>query len=867
MESFVLTAQAASNDSPIGGKARALLSLCRAGFFVPEWAVIVPDAWLAWNDPNNRVKLEIDLLGELAKALPNVDMFAVRSSASDEDGLEHSFAGQLESYLFVPREKLLEKVREVWASGFSERIASYRKERGLPPAVRPPAVLVQRMIDADVAGVAFGADPVTGRRGVSVISSVWGLGTALVGGESDADLFRVDRAGTIFDRKVVEKKTAHRFSPRTSEGVETVPVEVELINHTTLTDDQIVTVSSLVRAATRHFGRPQDIEWALKDGKVYLLQSRPITSLSALADPEGSLILWDNSNIAESYNGVTTPLTFSFASGVYEEVYRQFCRMMGVNETKIANHAVTFRRMLGLVRGRIYYNLLSWYRVLALLPGFQINRRFMEQMMGVKEGLPAKILAEFESQPSFKARFSDGVNLVSCLIGLVWNQWTLQSKIEAFYKRLNFALRDPLVPLPEQRIDELSAHYLDLEGQLLTRWDAPLINDFFAMIFYGVLRKLCTKWCSDDDGTLQNDLISAEGGIISAEPARRMQELGRIAAKSAGFSRVLLEGSVDQIQAQLSAQKEFVDLYQAYLDKFGDRCIEELKLETATLQDDPLMLLRSIGQLAKRPPVASQGPSSADEQLRAKAETRVKVQLDGHPLRSVLFSWVLRQARARVRERENLRFERTRLFGRIRRIFVEIGKRLASVDRLDAPRDIFYLTVDEILGFVDGTTVTTDLRSLVKVRQNEFEGYRQSPAPADRFETMGAVHQGNTFASSVAAKIAASGDELRGIGCCPGIVRGRARVVFDPRQAEVEEGEILVALRTDPGWIMLFPASAGLLVEYGSLLSHSAIVARELGLPAVVSITGLTSWLKTGDWVELDGSSGIVRKIPEPAKP
>ena len=867
MESFVLTAQAASNDSPIGGKARALLSLCQAGFSVPEWAVIVPEAWLAWNDPNNRVKLEIDLLGELAKALPNVDMFAVRSSASDEDGVEHSFAGQLESYLFVPREKLLEKVREVWASGFSERIASYRKERGLPPAVRPPAVLVQRMIDAEVAGVAFGADPVTGRRGVSVISSVWGLGTALVGGESDADLFCVDRVGTIFERKVVEKKTAHRFSPRTSEGVETVPVEVDLINHATLTDDQIVAVSSLVRAATRHFGRPQDIEWALKDGKVYLLQSRPITSLSALADPEGSLILWDNSNIAESYNGVTTPLTFSFASGVYEEVYRQFCRMMGVNETKIANHAVTFRRMLGLVRGRIYYNLLSWYRVLALLPGFQINRRFMEQMMGVKEGLPAKILAEFESQPTFKARFSDGVNLASCLIGLVWNQWTLQSKIEAFYKRLNVALRDPLVPLTEQRIDELSAHYLDLEGQLLTRWDAPLINDFFAMIFYGVLRKLCAKWCSDDEGTLQNDLISAEGGIISAEPARRMQELGRIAAKSAAFSQVLLEGSIDQIQAELSAQKEFVDLYQAYLDKFGDRCVEELKLETATLQDDPLMLLRSIGQLAKRSPVVSQGSSSVDEQLRAKAETRVKVQLAGHPLRSVLFSWVLRQARARVRERENLRFERTRLFGRIRRIFVEIGKRLASVDRLDAPRDIFYLTVDEILGFVDGTTVTTDLRSLVKVRQNEFEGYRQSPAPADRFETLGAVHQGNTFASSVAAKIAASGDELRGIGCCPGIVRGRARVVFDPRQAEVEESEILVALRTDPGWIMLFPASAGLLVEYGSLLSHSAIVARELGLPAVVSITGLTSWLKTGDWVELDGSSGIVRKIPEPAKP
>ena len=867
MDSPVLTSREATSESPLGGKARALLSLCRAGMPIPEWAVVVPSAWLMWNDLANRGALETELPGKLLKVLPEVDLFAVRSSANDEDGAEHSFAGQLESYLFVPREKLMEKIGEVWASGFSERIATYRKEHGLPPATQPPSVLVQKMIDADVAGVAFGADPVTGRRGVCVISAVWGLGTALVGGEANADLFRVDRDDTILERKIAEKKSAHRFSSTSSEGVANVPVVGKLIHQSTLTDDQILAVSALARAATRHFGRPQDIEWALKDGKVYLLQSRPITSLRALPDPDGTLILWDNSNIAESYNGVTTPLTFSFASGVYEEVYRQFCRMMGVREAKIASRATTFRRMLGLVRGRIYYNLLSWYRVLALLPGFQVNRRFMEQMMGVKEGLPDRILAEFESQPSFKARMRDRADLVSCLVGLIWNQWTLQGKIDAFYRRLNVALREPSPPLTGQRADELAAHYLDLEGQLLTRWDAPLINDFFAMIFYGVLRKLCAKWCGDEDGTLQNDLISAEGGIISAEPARRMQELGRAAAKSASFSQLLLEGSIDQIQSGLTEQKEFAALYQSYLDKFGDRCIEELKLETATLQDDPLMLLRSIGQLAKRSPLNPSGSSSVDEQLRAKAEAHVKTRLARHPLRRMRFSWVLRQARARVRERENLRFERTRLFGRIRRIFVEMGKRLTAEDCLDAPRDIFYLTVDEILGFVDGTTVTTDLRSLVKVRQHEFEGYRQGPAPADRFETVGMVHQGNSFTSSAPAKVTSTGDELRGIGCCPGVVRGRARVVFDPRQAEVHEGEILVALRTDPGWIMLFPAAAGLLVEYGSLLSHSAIVARELGLPAVVSITGLTSWLKTGDWVELDGSTGLVLKIQEPVKP
>ncbi len=864
MDSFVLTMQKATTAKDIGGKARALLSLGRAGFLVPEWAVIIPDSWELWRDSAKRAALEGELLRDLANALPGVERFAVRSSGIDEDGAEHSFAGQLDSFLFVPREKLLEKISDVWASGFSDRIATYCKERQLPPPSSPPAVLVQRMIDADAAGVAFAADPVTGRRGVAVVSAVWGLGTALVGGSADADFFRVDRFKTIFERKIAEKKTAHRFSGETSEGVTDTAVPEDLICRASLSDSEVVAISELARAATRHFGRPQDIEWALKDGNVYLLQSRPITSLGNIADPDGALILWDNSNIAESYNGVTTPLTFSFARRVYEEVYRQFCLIMRVNEAKIANHAATFRSMLGLIRGRIYYNLLNWYRVLALLPGFQINRRFMEQMMGVKEGLPERILAEVAAQSSFRAKLCDSVDLIFSLAGLLSNLWGLQGKIEAFNQRLNDALRDPAVPLTEQRGDELAGHYLDLERQLLTRWDAPLINDFYAMIFYGALRRLCKKWCGDEDESLQNDLIAAEGGIISAEPARRLQEMGRLAAQSGLFAQLLTEGSLEEIQEHLVGQKEFTALYHAYLDKFGDRCIEELKLETATLYDEPLMLLRSIGQIARRSPDKTQSSFSIDERLKANALARVNLRLQGRPIRGFLFYWILRQARARVRERENLRFERTRLFGRVRRIFIEIGKRLEAVGRLDQARDIFYLTVEEILGFVDGTTVTTDLRSLVRVRREEFNEYRHGSAPGDRFETVGMVHQGNAFTSSGISSVPFSGDELRGIGCCPGVVRGRARVIFDPRQAEICEGEILVAPRTDPGWIMLFPSAAGLLVEYGSLLSHSAIVARELGLPAVVSISGVTAWIKTGDWVEMDGSTGSVRKIQEP---
>jgi pyruvate,water dikinase len=181
---------------------------------------------------------------------------------------------------------------------------------------------------------------------------------------------------------------------------------------------------------------------------------------------------------------------------------------------------------------------------------------------------------------------------------------------------------------------------------------------------------------------------------------------------------------------------------------------------------------------------------------------------------------------------------------------------------LDHADDIFSLQVEEIRGYVAGNSVTVDLRPLVALRQAEFQRYRESPSPPARYETVGAVYDPQTDRAQPAATSGpAEGNERHGLGCCPGTVRGIVRVVRDPRNAQLPAGSILVADHTDPGWIMLFPSAKGLLVERGSLLSHSAIVARELGIPAVVSIPGLTAWLQDGDEVELDGARGTVRRI------
>jgi pyruvate,water dikinase len=287
-----------------------------------------------------------------------------------------------------------------------------------------------------------------------------------------------------------------------------------------------------------------------------------------------------------------------------------------------------------------------------------------------------------------------------------------------------------------------------------------------------------------------------------------------------------------------------------------------LKLETLTLGDDPTLLARSVGRLASVR-AARQEPAARIDH-RTEAERVAMGRLRRRPLRRLVFRWVLRHARLRVRDRENLRFERTRVFGRVRRIFVELGRRYAAVGALGDPRDIFCLTVDEALGWTGGTAPSGDLRGMTAARAAEFARYRDGPAPPDRFETRGAV---NAVAISPSpappdenAAADSGADTRRGIGCYPGVVRGKARVVHDPRGAILEPGEILVAERTDPGWVMLFPAASGLLVERGSLLSHSAIVARELGLPAVVSVPGLTRWLVTGDVVELDGRTGSIAR-------
>ncbi|PRY24865.1 pyruvate,water dikinase [Aliiruegeria haliotis] len=797
-----------------GGKGASLHRLAAAGFDVPAFFVVSAEAC---RHHDGRVVPQPYLAAALSNALDQLGPgpYAVRSSGRAEDGAAHSHAGQFQTRLDVPASGVGAAIADVWASGFSEALDRYREATNAAPA-EAPAIIVQQMVPARAAGVAFSADPVTGLRDRRVISAISGLGEALVSGEADGEDWQVATTGDML------------ASP-------TAP--------TVLTTEEVVEIAALAARTEAFFGTPQDIEWAIDDTGLHLLQSRPITTpLRPQPTPDNTLIVLDNSNIVESYPGIVSPLTYSFACFVYGRVYRAFVALLGVGPAEVNANAPVFDNLLARVDGRVYYNLGNWYRALALLPGFSRNRDHMETMMGVDEPLPSELRDTIGPPPATgMKRLAEAVRTLRVTAGLGWAALRLPVTKRRFETRLQTALATGKAP-DRANLTELAATWRAIEADLLDRWDAPLINDFLCMMAFGASRKLLEAWAGPKGVALHNDVMIGQGDIVSAEPSRRIAEMGRMVA-SAGLAGNLVRDG----RAALAGHPDIETAFDAYIARFGDRCTQELKLESITLDEDPTQLLAAIAASAARP-----AAPAAD-----RAEPDWNAVIPDRPGRRRLARWITGYARARVRDRENLRFERTRIFGHARRVFLAMGREFWACGRLDAPRDIFHLTVDEVLGAIEGNALSTDLRAIVASRQADHRRHEDRPDPPERLVGHGAATLVRTRPGEEPP--AETGDARIGTGCSAGRVTAPARVVRDPRVEHLASGEILVARNTDPGWIAVFSNAAAIVVERGSLLSHSAIVARELGIPCVVGIKGATDWVPDGARLTVDGETGEVR--------
>lgn len=855
-------------DDPIGGKAAQLRKLGELGFEVPRWGVIPATELInrlpfGYEElPSNELLGYVEdadipesVLEEIGSYFHESVFLAVRSSAVGEDGENHSFAGQFESYLYVPKDEVEQYIRKVWASAFSDRVRSYAKHRSTA-AMQPIAVIIQAMVPSEVSGVAFGINPLSGNRNERVVNAVYGLGEGVVSGKLDADQFVIGSTG--IEKRIAEK--THRFSIdwQTGKGTKLEPVDRELQQVPALTDEQVNAVCALLEKGEHLYGLPLDIEFAWADDTLYVLQARPVTGVQNLPDASGEYTLWDNSNIIESYPGVTTPLTFSFVSKSYTGAYRLFCAYLGVSKKVLGRHNHVFANTLGLIKGRIYYNLKTWYHMLALLPGYRINARYMEKMMGVKERF------DIPQSERLSKWFAWGSILVMAF-RMGWRFLTLSLVRRRFVRLLDRTISEyKQLDLQDKDAHKLMRLYLDFERRLLNEWKAPLLNDFFAMIAFGSLEKQVKKWTDDTYPNLHNDLLCGSADIISTQPIHRCLAIAGAIAQTRDIRDLFLQEDAKTIWNWLQQDTEspVVELkgqIDRFLDDFGERCVGELKLETVSYTQDPARFIQLIQSYVKGGMTEASLNRDVEERLRKDAETIMIDKLKGKPIRRWFFNRLLKTTRTLVSARENLRYERTRAFGVVRQLMVQLGKRLQSEGVLEQEGHIFYLTMDESFAYIEGRSVTEDIKGLIALRVAEFKTFRQAEPPPERFATYGVVHRENAI--SVARNPPLLSGDLKGIGCCPGRVRARVRVILDPEGAESLDGDILVTRSTDPGWTTLFPAASGILVERGSLLSHSAIVSREMGKPCIVGITGLLNELQTGDWVEMDGSTGQVKRI------
>ena len=884
-------------EEKIGKKAQNLLELAANGFNVPHFSVITNryfkeiilkeiemynqeagnndeikdwEAVFSGNTErkieniiriikNHKIKEEFEK--EIENALNEESYYAVRSSSIEEDSSNFSFAGQFETYLYVRKENMLEKVKEVWISSFSSHVMRYRKEGKINNEVNVPAVIIQEMINSEKAGVGFSVNPVNGDHDEIVISGTFGLGTSIVDGDENGDLFIYNKETKKIKKEIGIKKVKQSLDfENHGIKVEEINVEDEVLN-----DAEITELGENIINIEKYYGKPQDMEWAFEKGKLYILQSRPITTLEKTGKKTYNTIIWDNSNIVESYPEITLPLTFSFIRKAYSDVYKRFSEITGVPAKVVESYQDVYDNMLGLLKGRVYYNLINWYKLLMLFPNSKGNSKFMEQMMGVKKELSEENLnenlLEAEGKMTGFEKFRNKLEKYKAGFTLFMNMFLIEKKAEKFYKIIDENLNGKNSDLSNKNIKELKKYYKFLENKFLKNWEIPIINDFLVMVWFGLSKKMAEKYIKDDFEKAHNTLIAQEGNsMISVEPSKYIKKMSLMIKNDKSLKdeirNIINKNEKSLIEIfKLTQNAEFNSTLNEYMEKFGDRTVYELKLEAPTLREEPLFLIKMIYSLSITENVQEHAKRNILEEQK-KIYDSLKI----NPIKKYLLKKTLFYAKKFIRLRENLRYERTKVFGTVRKIMKKMGVHLKNNNLINNEKDVFYLTVDEIFGLVDGSIIDVDLQKLIELRKEEYKKYQTEAILPDRFLTRGFLGE-NFYYEDLAGNSQLDENTLQGTGCSKGIVKGKVKIVLNPMDTQVEDGDIVVTKSTDPSWVIVFPLLKGLIVEKGSLLSHSAIISREMNIPAIVGVQGATSILKTGDMIQFDGSTGIIKKL------
>ena len=768
--------------------------------------------------------------------------YAVRSSATAEDLPTASFAGQQDTYLNIRgKEAILKHISKCWASLFTERAVIYRMQNGFDHNKLQLSVVIQKMVFPEAAGILFTADPITSHRKVVSIDASFGLGEALVSGLVDADIYKVQE-GKVVSKKIATKKLA--IYALKEGGTKEQPLEPDQQNRQTLTDEQILQLEETGRRIEAYFGRPQDIEWCLAEGLLYIVQSRPITTLYPVPKAnDGKLHVYMSLAHQQMMTDALKPLGMSFAP--------MWLSKLGVSAVEAGNR---------------------WYMDVSHDLASPLARRiFMKSGLGSVDMLIEKALSNVLKREDYLKALSRGKTTLGLNGGMygqmitgVFQAMKIYRENDADFMPKMIAKNDALAQDVAQRINGKSGD--DLFAFILQDVDEAfkaLVLDNYGVGIVGIyasswLNRKVKKWLHEPN--IVDILSQGAPNNVTTEMGLELLDVADVARQYPAVLDYLQHASDETFfedLEKLEGGKTVADSIQHYLKKYGVRCPGEIDITRTRWAEKPTLLIPMIINNIKN--FEPDSHKMLVEQKRLEVEQKEQellsrlVPLSGGRRKVKKTRKMISVFRNFVGFREYPKYALMQRFYIYKQALKKEAALLVQKGVLQEPEDIYYLTFDELRKVA--STYQLDY-NLIMQRKRDYEVFEKLTPP--RVMTSdGEIITGEYDTGDIPQ------GALIGVPASFGTVEGRARIILKLEEAALSEGDILVTAFTDPSWTPLFVSIKGLVTEVGGMMTHGAVVAREYGLPAVVSVENATRLIKDGQRIRVNGTKGYVEILEE----
>ena len=806
--------------SEIGGKAKGLFFLRNHAFHTPDFYVL-PYAILKEiiSDRENLEKVLNDWKQKYA--ISNSDLWAVRSSADNEDGTKQSFAGFFTSKINVPTTDLNEAVLEVLKSYSKLEDQEYTEQKKAQFGV-----IIQKMIRSEYSGVIFSHDPLNIKEKVVHINIIPGLGENLVSGKQEA--FVINYANGKFeylnkDENFYGEIFSGSLQPLERSGEE---IRLHIEKHLLPLVKGTEKLSSI-----KH--QPVDIEFTIADDTLYWLQIRPITTGNE------AIHIWDNTASEANYPGLILPLSITLIKNSFYLAYKHMASFIGMPDKILKENDPLMRNMTGEINGGIYYNVTAWQTLLYQLPFGKLTGKALPKIWGME----ATNFSPESRNTNFLVRSKLFLKLIIALIRIrsIRKRYIdHHSRVHARFDSIDYHAKDQA---------QLISIYKEMERTLTENWEAPMLNNLFSvfmmMLFKQAIKRSRLK---EKYPNFMNDVLFAQGDVISVTIIREYQSLiSDIRADQRMLELFNSENPVDIFQKVKRDHPIMAERINTYIANYGERSEDpELKMETVNYKEEPLGFIEHLKKNLRFAPVKNKNTAIFNYKEILKKE---------YPVNFIVrngIHFIIHLTIKRVKDRENFRFMRTRTYGIVRRIFRELDARLLENKYISEKNESLCLNLDEILD----PTLSTKYKSIITDRKTKYEAYR-SMERATRY-----IQKGKSFSEVRWEENHSDEHVVNGIGCCSGTVKGTIRII-DRNYGETEnlDGKILISNYFEPGQLNLFSQAAGLISVRGNLLGHTAILCREMGIPSIVGAKGLLSKVKDGDRVEMNGATGKIKLL------